>query len=100
MPKVGDTVINTNASVQFKNPFPFRITGVAEYGSTPTGWVWLTGYIVDTTTGLATGRRELFVQTAGLQTTETPLPAPARPARMNRGPQPRTNTRTPARSHR
>jgi hypothetical protein len=103
MPQTGDTLaITAAASVQFAAtpPFRFRVNGVTQYGSTPTGMVWISGYVLDEN-GLATARRNLLVITAGLHPADPTPPIPARtPA--NRGPHipKQRTTSTPARSHR
>lgn len=67
-PRRGDVVIvDGRASVQFAaHPFTFRVVRTHRLGSTPTGWIWLTGYVLNTA-GNATEHRELFVQVAGLR---------------------------------
>lgn len=66
-PKAGDLVhLTKKASVQFAGlaAVLFRIIRV-DPRETYVGWVWLTGYSVDTN-GNAIERREVFVQIAGL----------------------------------
>lgn len=96
MPRPGEVVvIDRHASVQFVGQrFPFRVIGVHVHGSTPTGWIWLDGYQLDTT-GDAVERRRLLVQPAGLR------PAQAKPRNAGPGiPRPRTSTETTTRRNR
>ncbi|WP_416903311.1 hypothetical protein [Micromonospora echinospora] len=55
------------ASVQFGEGRALTLRVVAVHHDRPTfdGWIWLTGYVLDTD-GMATAKRELFVQPAGL----------------------------------
>lgn len=67
--------IDDRASVQFAGDraLIFRVVSVCPK-STYTGWVWLTGYVIDRR-GQATDRREIFVQLAGLhRAVSTPSP--------------------------
>lgn len=57
--------ITRRASVQFRNPFLFRVIRVHEWKSYVDGWIWLDGYQLDAT-GMARDRRVIFVQLAGL----------------------------------
>jgi hypothetical protein len=85
-PEPGDLLrIDGRASVQFAGDraLTFRVVSVCPR-PTYTGWVWLTGYVLDRR-GQAVDRREVFVQLAGLYRVDTPPPA--------RGGQPR---RSPA----
>ncbi|MFY1700153.1 hypothetical protein ACN28G_29690 [Micromonospora sp. WMMA1923] len=64
----GDLVfLGRRASVQFGGDrgLWLRVMSVCDK-PTYHGWVWLTGYVIDRATGEATGRREVFVQLAGL----------------------------------
>lgn len=97
MPRSGDVVeVTSAASCQFAISFHFRITAVDVYGHTPTGWAWITGYVLNAH-GVAVDRRELFVEVAGLIDATPPRPA-RRP--VNTGPAaiPRQRTSTTARS--
>lgn len=86
-PQRGDVVlVDGRASVQFAGiPFGFRVISTTRSNSTPTGWIWITGYVLDKT-GAAIQHRELFVQVAGLQLVAVPASryAPTR----NGGPTP------------
>ncbi|SCL40857.1 hypothetical protein GA0074692_6017 [Micromonospora pallida] len=67
-PKPGDLLrVDGCASVQFGGERALTLRVVAVHLDRPTfdGWVWLTGYVLDAA-GLATTKRELFVQFAGL----------------------------------
>ncbi|MFI6230830.1 hypothetical protein ACIBCR_26375 [Micromonospora echinospora] len=73
------------ASVQFGEGRALTLRVVAVRHDRPTfdGWIWLTGYVLDAA-GLATAKRELFVQPAGLHRLEqvggvTHLQNPGRP---------------------
>ncbi|MCT2280768.1 hypothetical protein M3G91_24425 [Micromonospora chalcea] len=75
LPRCGDVVhVGQDASVQFSdlNAVDFRVIRVHTW-RTYDGWVWLDGYVLDTS-GDAVERRTIFVQPAGL-----------RPARRTRG---------------
>ncbi|MFG1830080.1 hypothetical protein [Micromonospora chersina] len=66
-PQPGDLLrIDGHASVQFAGDraLTFRVVSVCPK-PTYTGWVWLTGYVIDRR-GQAIDRREIFVQLAGL----------------------------------
>jgi hypothetical protein len=66
-PVPGDRLwIDGRASPQFggDRALTFRVT-VVDPKPTYTGWVWLTGYVLDAS-GEAVQRREIFVQLAGL----------------------------------
>jgi hypothetical protein len=78
-PQPGDVVVvSRDASVQFAEPFLFRVTRV--YGwPTYDHWCWLGGYVLDRQ-GEAVARRDLFVQPAGLRRWHPP-----RRSRGNRG---------------
>ncbi|WFE36009.1 hypothetical protein [Micromonospora sp. WMMD975] len=78
LPQPGDLLrIDGRASVQFggDRALTFRVVSVGPE-LTHLGWLWLTGYVVDRR-GLATAKREVFVQLAGLR----PAAAPAYPRR-------------------
>lgn len=99
--------VTSAASVQFagNRGLRFRVIRVWVLGSTPTGWVWLDGYVVDDITGLATERREIFVQVDGLIPVETRSTSESTARRpRNTGParlsQQRTRTSTTHRSTR
>lgn len=92
--QVGDLLhVDRQASPQFggDRALFFRVTAVDEK-PTYTGWVWLTGYVLDDK-GEATARREIFVRHDGLrlisrsapraavQRVTSPNRAPVRPAR-------------------
>jgi hypothetical protein len=66
LPKSGDVlVIDKTASVQFREPFMFRVIRRHDW-STYEGWVWLDGYELNAD-GDAVERRSVFVQVAGLK---------------------------------
>lgn len=74
-PQPGDLLrIDGRASVQFAGDraLTFRVVSVGPE-LTYTGWGWLTGYVLDRR-GQATGRREIFVQLAGLRRARAPAP--------------------------
>jgi hypothetical protein len=65
-PRPGQIVqIGRPASVQFNQPFPFRVIGVNPK-TTCEGWVYLDGYQLNIR-GEAIERRTLFVQLNGVQ---------------------------------
>ncbi|MFY1670909.1 hypothetical protein ACN27G_13210 [Plantactinospora sp. WMMB334] len=75
-PRPGEVVrVDGAASVQFagRRGIWFRIISVSRK-PTYHGWCWCTGYVLDATSGQATGKREIFVQVAGLR-----LAAPGTP---------------------
>ncbi|WP_255509828.1 hypothetical protein [Micromonospora sp. AP08] len=82
-PQPGDLLrIDGRASVQFAGDraLTFRVVSVCPK-PTYTGWVWLTGYVIDRR-GQAIDRREIFVQLAGLhRATSTPAPSRSRVSR-------------------
>lgn len=105
MPRAGDVVhVGPAASCQFRHgcDFNMRVTRWETSGSTPDGWIHLTGYQLDKN-GLGIEQRTVLVQAAGLVDVPAPAPLPARRP-VNRGPIPiprqRTSTSTTARSHR
>lgn len=58
--------VNGDASCQFAGQdFLLRVIGTDTYGSTPTGWLWIDGYVLNAC-GEAVDRRRLFLQPAGL----------------------------------
>jgi hypothetical protein len=66
--KAGDLLrVDGCASVQFGGDRALTLRVVTVLADRPTfdGWVWLAGYVLDAN-GLATAKRELFVQLAGL----------------------------------
>ncbi|MDG4768562.1 hypothetical protein O7632_31385 [Solwaraspora sp. WMMD406] len=66
-PKPGDVlVVGRAASVQFagERRLTFRVISV-DPKPTYEGWVWLTGYVIDSS-GDAAERREIFVRRRGL----------------------------------
>ncbi|WP_089154247.1 hypothetical protein [Micromonospora sp. NBS 11-29] len=75
-PRPGDLLrIDGRASVQFggDRALTFRVVSVGPELAY-LGWTWLTGYVLDRH-GLATAKREVFVQLAGLRPTLDPTPA-------------------------
>jgi hypothetical protein len=67
-PKPGDVVlIASAASVQFGGgrSLIFRVIRVHDW-VTYDGWIWLGGYVL-TERGVATDRRDIFVQVAGIR---------------------------------
>lgn len=67
-PRPGDLLrVDGCASVQFGGARALTLRVVTVHLDRPTfdGWVWLSGYVLDDA-GLATGKREVFVQPAGL----------------------------------
>lgn len=82
-PQPGDLLrVDGRASVQFAGDraLTFRVVSVCPK-PTYTGWVWLTGYVIDRR-GQAIDRREIFVQLAGLRpATSTPAPRSSRGTR-------------------
>ena len=80
--KPGDLLlIGAEASVQFGGDRALRLR-LASVDQAPTyhGWVWLTGYVLNDK-GLATDKREVYVQRAGvLVLRAAPAPTPARSA--------------------
>ncbi|MEV4268225.1 hypothetical protein [Micromonospora aurantiaca (nom. illeg.)] len=74
-PQPGDLLrVDGRASVQFGGgrALTFRVVSVGPE-VTYTGWIWLTGYVVNSR-GTATAKREIFVQLAGLRRAGEPLP--------------------------
>ncbi len=59
--------VTSAASVQFGHGcgFFFRVIRSEVHGSTPTGWAWIDGYVLDGE-GNATERRTIFVEVDGL----------------------------------
>ena len=79
-PTPGDLLrIDGQASPQFggDRTLTFRVT-VVDPRPTYTGWVWLTGYVLDAS-GEAVQRREIFVQLAGLRRVTVTEPSARRP---------------------
>lgn len=77
-PRAGQLLhITRAASVQFINPFLFRVIRCLDR-PTYHGWAWIDGYELDDR-GDASRRRELFVQLAGLR----PAPEPPHPRNGN-----------------
>lgn len=95
LPGSGDVLYITRAaSVQFVEPFFFRVIRVHEW-STYEGWVWLDGYQLDRR-GDAVDRRSIFVMIDGLR--KAPVtPAPARTAARPRNHAPRSANASPTR---
>ncbi|GHJ17083.1 hypothetical protein TPA0908_50780 [Micromonospora sp. AKA38] len=91
-PQPGDLLrIDGRASVQFggDRALTLRVVSVGPE-LTHLGWIWLTGYVLDRH-GLATAKREIFVQLAGLR------PAtPARPSQRSPSLQPSAKQDTKA----
>ncbi|MET8836469.1 hypothetical protein ABZV78_21445 [Micromonospora sp. NPDC004540] len=90
-PEPGDLLrIDGRASVQFAGDraLTFRVVSVCPR-PTYTGWVWLTGYVLDRR-GQAVDRREVFVQLTGLRHAISPTSptstAQNRPATVRRAP--------------
>ncbi|MGC4888090.1 hypothetical protein [Micromonospora sp. DT227] len=82
-PQPGDLLrVDGRASVQFggDRALTFRVVSVGPE-LTHLGWIWLTGYVLDRH-GLATAKREIFVQLAGLRP-PVDIPTPSR-ARVTR----------------
>lgn len=80
-PQPGDLLrVDGRASVQFAGDraLTFRVVSVGPK-LTYTGWIWLTGYVIDRR-GQAVDRRELFVQVAGLRR----APQPTTPHQVSR----------------
>ncbi|MFG1673644.1 hypothetical protein [Micromonospora sp. NPDC049282] len=81
-PQPGDLLrVDGHASVQFggDRALTFRVVAVGPELAY-TGWTWLTGYVLDRR-AVATAKREIFVQLAGLRRAEEPTP-PRRAARV------------------
>ncbi|MGW1062647.1 hypothetical protein [Micromonospora rubida] len=81
-PSPGDLLtIDGRASVQFAGDraLTFRVVSVPDL-PTYHGWIWLSGYVLDHR-GLATAKREVYVQLAGLRPALPPTPHPRRTAR-------------------
>lgn len=67
-PSPGDLlIVDGRASVQFAGDraLTFRVVSVCDQ-PTYAGWIWLTGYVLNRR-GQATGKREIYVQLAGLR---------------------------------
>ncbi|MFE9955297.1 hypothetical protein [Micromonospora sp. NPDC005299] len=95
-PEPGDLLrIDGRASVQFAGDraLTFRVVSVCPR-PTYTGWVWLTGYVLDRR-GQAVDRREVFVQLAGLRRVDAP--SPPRGGQTRRSPAAPRPTPPPAR---
>ncbi|GGM51643.1 hypothetical protein GCM10011608_40710 [Micromonospora sonchi] len=72
-PSPGDLlIVDRNASVQFAGDraLTFRVVSVSDR-PTYHGWIWLTGYVLNRR-GDAIGKREIYVQLAGLRPTALP----------------------------
>jgi hypothetical protein len=79
-PKAGDVLhITRAASVQFLQPFMFRVIRVLDW-PTYDGWVWLDGYQMGPS-GDAVARRSLYVMYEGLRWMESRTATPAAPRR-------------------
>ncbi|MEU8042760.1 hypothetical protein AB0B71_01265 [Micromonospora echinofusca] len=79
----GDVLLIGEAcSVQFAGDRALRLRLVSvDQSPTYHGWVWLTGYVLNDK-GLATDKREVYVQRAGVRVLRaTPVPTPGRPTR-------------------
>jgi hypothetical protein len=86
--KPGDLVqVTRAASVQFVDPFFFRVIRVLDW-PTYDRWVWLDGYQLNDR-GDAVARRSIFVQPAGLviQRRTAPAPVTVGQQRRSRSPQ-------------
>ncbi|WP_433341995.1 hypothetical protein [Micromonospora sp. CA-111912] len=97
-PSPGDLLtIDGRASVQFAGDraLTFRVVSVPDQ-PTYHGWIWLTGYVLDRR-GLATAKRELYVQLAGLRPALPPTPQSRRTVRGTVPAGAITPTRTAAR---
>ncbi len=69
LPRAGEVYdITSAASVQFARGagLRLRVIHARVLGSTPAGWAWVEGYVIDPVIGEATERREVFVQVDGL----------------------------------
>ncbi|GIF06359.1 hypothetical protein [Actinoplanes siamensis] len=67
IPRSGDVLAITRlASVQFAEPFQFRVIRVHSDWTTYQGWIWLDGYQLNSA-GDAVERRSIFVQIHGLR---------------------------------
>ncbi|WP_428965287.1 hypothetical protein [Micromonospora fluostatini] len=98
-PSPGDLLtVDGRASVQFAGAraLTLRVVSVSDY-PTYHGWIWLTGYVVDRR-GLATAKREIFVQLAGLRPALPPPPPPARVTRRRATGTPPATSARPARA--
>lgn len=94
IPKSGDVVyISKAASVQFSDPFLFRVIRVRNW-TTYHGWCWLDGYQLDRN-GDAVDRRDIYVMPDGLKPVQLQLAPRARP-RNQRSPAPPAGNRGPA----
>jgi hypothetical protein len=83
IPVSGDVLhITCKASVQFVDPFLFRVIRVHDW-PTYDHWIWLDGYVLDEH-GEATKRRTIFVQVAGVQRVRLELQRRVRGAAGNR----------------
>ncbi|WP_433689104.1 hypothetical protein ACQP0I_14895 [Micromonospora carbonacea] len=88
-PAPGDLLtVDGHASVQFTGDraVTFRVVSVPDL-PTYHGWIWLAGYVLDQR-DLATARREIYVQLAGLRpaapaTAAVPRRPPSRPAQRS-----------------
>ncbi|MEU5950533.1 hypothetical protein ABZ793_34030 [Micromonospora sp. NPDC047465] len=79
-------LIDGRASVQFGGNRALRLRLVAvDDKPTYPGWVWLTGYVLDQR-GVATARREVYVQRAGLRIVSAAAPAAVVRTRPRRAP--------------
>ncbi|MDG4800445.1 hypothetical protein [Micromonospora sp. WMMD980] len=88
-PRPGDLLrVDGRASVQFggDRALTFRVVAVGPE-LTYTGWTWLTGYVLGQR-GVATAKREIFVQLTGLRPAEEPVP----PRRTGRVAQPQAQS--------
>ncbi|MDG4819133.1 hypothetical protein O7628_26935 [Micromonospora sp. WMMD956] len=79
-PAPGDLLtVDGRASVQFAGDraVTFRVVSVPDL-PTYHGWIWLAGYVLDQR-GLATAKREIYVQFAGLRPAAPAAAVPRRP---------------------
>lgn len=61
VPRSGEVLrISKRTSVQFTQPFQFRVIRVHDFGLTDDGWTWLDGYQLDGS-GEAIERRSLYL---------------------------------------
>ncbi|WP_432958708.1 hypothetical protein [Micromonospora haikouensis] len=80
-PAPGDLLrVDGRASVQFAGDraLIFRVVSVPDLPAYH-GWIWLAGYVLDRR-GLATAKREIYVQVAGLR----PAPQQVPPRQVSR----------------
>jgi hypothetical protein len=86
LPVSGDLFLLTrDASVQFTTPIQIRVSK-AWRGQSCDGWVWLEGYSLSFTNGMALEKRQVYVNLAGLvrlyRPTKMDMPRPRRQVRQ------------------